>query len=347
MRVLVCAPLEIGELEDLADLLDRPLQPLITPEYRWHLVYATAYGVDPPARFTTLARTLDVDPIDAARGPRAERDRRRAGPPGARQHRLAGPGSRRERGPGAGGARRRTERDTEVEAALTARMVPVMPEADTQRMAAAAAGPGRGARARPPAHDGGRRAEPRDDRADDRRAAEPRAGPHADRADARRAGAHAAARRRHHRGAPAAARAPAARAEAQAAAGAARADGRADHHRGPRLAAADRARARAARDRRGSRHGVPDAAPRGARRARAGPACSPCRAAPRSAASRSPSAGLDTAAVNDRADPARRRVAVPQRGVEPPAAHRAAGLRRSEHRRDGDAARAARCRRRR
>ncbi|HEY5948445.1 MAG TPA: hypothetical protein VIV40_23270, partial [Kofleriaceae bacterium] len=28
VRVLVCSPLEISELEDLADLLDRPLQPL-------------------------------------------------------------------------------------------------------------------------------------------------------------------------------------------------------------------------------------------------------------------------------------------------------------------------------
>ena len=62
IRILVCSPLELSELEDLADLLDRPLQPLITPEYRWNLVFANTYGVDPPARFTTLARTLDVDP---------------------------------------------------------------------------------------------------------------------------------------------------------------------------------------------------------------------------------------------------------------------------------------------
>ncbi len=68
VRILVCSPLEISELEDLADLLDRPLQPLITPEYRWHLVYAAAYGVDPPARFTTLARSLDVDPTTAPVG---------------------------------------------------------------------------------------------------------------------------------------------------------------------------------------------------------------------------------------------------------------------------------------
>ncbi|MBS1119959.1 MAG: ral secretory system protein domain protein [Deltaproteobacteria bacterium] len=62
VRILVCAPLELTELEDLADQIDRPLQPLITPEYRWHLVYAAAYGLDPPARFTTLARSLEVDP---------------------------------------------------------------------------------------------------------------------------------------------------------------------------------------------------------------------------------------------------------------------------------------------
>jgi hypothetical protein len=61
VRLLVCSPLEINELEDLADQLDRPLQPLIAPEYRWNLVYAAAYGLDPPARFTTLARSLDVD----------------------------------------------------------------------------------------------------------------------------------------------------------------------------------------------------------------------------------------------------------------------------------------------
>jgi hypothetical protein len=61
VRILVCSPLELDELEDLADILDLPLQPLITPEYRWHLVFASAYGGEPPARFTTLARTLDAE----------------------------------------------------------------------------------------------------------------------------------------------------------------------------------------------------------------------------------------------------------------------------------------------
>jgi len=46
LRVLVCSPLEINELEDLADLLDRPLQPLITPEYRWHLAFAKVYEAE-------------------------------------------------------------------------------------------------------------------------------------------------------------------------------------------------------------------------------------------------------------------------------------------------------------
>jgi len=71
LRVLVCSPLEINELEDLADLLDRPLQPLITPEYRWHLAFAKVFEVEPPARFTTLARTLEIEtapsPVGRAR----------------------------------------------------------------------------------------------------------------------------------------------------------------------------------------------------------------------------------------------------------------------------------------
>lgn len=68
VRILVCSPLDLAELEDLADLLDRPLQPLITPEYRWNLAYANAYALDPPARFTTLARSLDVDPASTPVG---------------------------------------------------------------------------------------------------------------------------------------------------------------------------------------------------------------------------------------------------------------------------------------
>ena len=68
VRVLVCSPLELSELEDLADLLDRPLQPLITPEYRWHLVFARAYALEPQARFLTLAKQLEVEAAPAPVG---------------------------------------------------------------------------------------------------------------------------------------------------------------------------------------------------------------------------------------------------------------------------------------
>jgi hypothetical protein len=68
VRVLVCAPLEISELEDLADLLDRPLQPLIAPEYRWHLAFAKAYTLEASARFTMLARQIDTEVTPAPVG---------------------------------------------------------------------------------------------------------------------------------------------------------------------------------------------------------------------------------------------------------------------------------------
>ena len=68
LRVLVTSPLELAELEDLADLLDRPLQPLMTPEYRWHLAFAAAYGSEAPARFSTLARTLEIETAPEAVG---------------------------------------------------------------------------------------------------------------------------------------------------------------------------------------------------------------------------------------------------------------------------------------
>ena len=101
VRILVCAPLELVGLEDLADALDRPLQPLITPEYRWHLAFAAAYGLEPAARFATLARMLDVDPSipvgksptgigDAPGSAPADEPPRRAKTPSARRPTLPG-----------------------------------------------------------------------------------------------------------------------------------------------------------------------------------------------------------------------------------------------------------------
>jgi hypothetical protein len=116
IRILVCSPLELSELEDLADLLDRPLQPLITPEYRWNLVFANTYGVDPPARFTTLARTLDADPAapPVGRAPTIIVD------PGTA---VAGPGLPELTRPAAGAH------------AAAARLAPVPSDAETMRLA--------------------------------------------------------------------------------------------------------------------------------------------------------------------------------------------------------------------
>jgi HEAT repeat protein len=129
IRVLVCAPLELTELEDLADLLDRPLQPLITPEYRWNLAYASAYGLDPPARFTTLARTVDVDPASTpvGRAPTIIVDERTAtGTPLAHSlgHNLGHDPGERARTPSYGGA---------------GRLAPIASDAATLKLMAAAA----------------------------------------------------------------------------------------------------------------------------------------------------------------------------------------------------------------
>jgi hypothetical protein len=62
LRVLVCEPVDLALLEDLADKIDFPLQPLIVPEYRWHVVFHRTYGDTPPARFSTLARQADAGP---------------------------------------------------------------------------------------------------------------------------------------------------------------------------------------------------------------------------------------------------------------------------------------------
>ena len=60
LRVLVCAPVDLSLLEDLADTLDLALQPLIVPEYRWHCVFARAYGETVPPRFAVIERNAEL-----------------------------------------------------------------------------------------------------------------------------------------------------------------------------------------------------------------------------------------------------------------------------------------------
>src|SRR5688572_15149973 len=62
LRVLVADPVDMRGLEELADEIDLAIQPLIVPEYRWHVVYARAYGSQAPARFTTLAKQIEAAP---------------------------------------------------------------------------------------------------------------------------------------------------------------------------------------------------------------------------------------------------------------------------------------------
>jgi HEAT repeat protein len=70
LRILVCDPVDMTLLEDLADVVDISLQPLIVPEYRWHVVFHRTYGDTPPARFSTLARQTEgplTAPVGRAR----------------------------------------------------------------------------------------------------------------------------------------------------------------------------------------------------------------------------------------------------------------------------------------
>ena len=60
LRVLVRDPVDMAMLEDLADSLDLPVQPLIVPEYRWYAVFARTYDQDTPARYATLAKQAET-----------------------------------------------------------------------------------------------------------------------------------------------------------------------------------------------------------------------------------------------------------------------------------------------
>lgn len=68
LRVLVHDPVDMAALEELADHLDVALQPLIVPEYRWHVVFTRNYGGQPTARYSTLARAAESAPAIAPVG---------------------------------------------------------------------------------------------------------------------------------------------------------------------------------------------------------------------------------------------------------------------------------------
>lgn len=61
IRMAVAAPIDLAALEDLADHVDRPLRPLLVPEYRWHVMLEQAYGIATPQRFAALASQIERD----------------------------------------------------------------------------------------------------------------------------------------------------------------------------------------------------------------------------------------------------------------------------------------------
>jgi hypothetical protein len=71
LRVVVHDPVDLGLLEELANDLEFPVQPLVVPEYRFHLVFARTYGGTPNARFVALAQRAEesspTPPVGRAR----------------------------------------------------------------------------------------------------------------------------------------------------------------------------------------------------------------------------------------------------------------------------------------
>lgn len=64
LRLAVKEPVDFSRLEDLADDLGLPIQPLIVPEYRFHMIFDRAYGKPTDARFVTLAqRAVEAAPV--------------------------------------------------------------------------------------------------------------------------------------------------------------------------------------------------------------------------------------------------------------------------------------------
>lgn len=71
LRVIVRDPVDLTQLEELANEIDMPVQPLVVPEYRFHVVFARVFGRETNARFATLAKAASeaqpTPPVGKAR----------------------------------------------------------------------------------------------------------------------------------------------------------------------------------------------------------------------------------------------------------------------------------------
>jgi hypothetical protein len=62
LRVLVHDPVDMSALEDLANQLGAAVQPLVVPEYRYHLAFQAAFGTAPEPRYVKLAEMTMQSP---------------------------------------------------------------------------------------------------------------------------------------------------------------------------------------------------------------------------------------------------------------------------------------------
>ncbi|MFH0899481.1 MAG: hypothetical protein V2A73_02505, partial [Pseudomonadota bacterium] len=58
LKLLVTDPVDLGRLEGLATRIDTPIQPFVTPEFRFHAVLEQLLGIPVPPRFSSLAAKI-------------------------------------------------------------------------------------------------------------------------------------------------------------------------------------------------------------------------------------------------------------------------------------------------
>jgi len=66
LSVLVCDPVDVGTLENLADELDMSVQPMVVPEYQFRMSFAEVFGGEADERFSKLAAKRSTEPVSAA-----------------------------------------------------------------------------------------------------------------------------------------------------------------------------------------------------------------------------------------------------------------------------------------